>query len=341
MTGMIEQTVTLPDYPGEYLRLMGVDSFTSEPFLTFELYQKRAEFRIEEWLGRPNGISLTSAMAQRLGVLQGDSFRVLVNGKIRSLTVISLLDTQDAPHAIEPRFAAMDIGWAQELFGKQGKLSAMLLLLREPQLADRVSEELNEVLPPDLRAQAPPQRSSQLQRMVAAFQLNLTALSLVSLLVGVFLVYNTVSASVTRRRREIGILRAIGTSRNEVRALFLGEACVFGAIGIVLGCLGGVLTAPLLAGAVGKTISSLYVLVSIGEISARPMQFALAACFGMGAVIVGAWLPADEAARTDPVRALSLGARMEQSSARAGVWAWIGIGALSLGALAAFAARTS
>ncbi len=334
-TGMVENTVTLPDYPGEYLRVLGVDSFTSESFPTFELHQQQEEFKIEEWLGRPDGIALTVEMANRLRLRRGDSFRVLVNGQIRTLTIISLLDTSDAPKAIDPRFAAMDIGWAQELFGRQGSLSALLLLLKNPNEATRVAAELNKILPADLRAQAPPQRSSQLQRMVSAFQLNLTALSMVSLLVGVFLVYNTVSASVTRRRREIGILRAVGASKNEVRALFLGEACVFGAIGIVLGCAAGVLLAPLLAGAVGKTISSLYVLVTIGEVSARPAQFALATCFGIGAVLAGAWRPANEAAKTDPVKALSLGAHMEERSMRAGIWAWMALGALLIGAITA------
>lgn len=340
ITGIVENTVTLPDFPGEYLRLFGVDSFTSEAFLTFELYQKREEFQMEEWLGRADGIALTGEIAQRLGLERGDTFRVLVNGRIQTLTIISLLDTRDAPNAVDPRFAAMDIGWAQELSGTQGRLSAILIRLRDPKRAQEIAAELNKLLPPDLRAQAPRQRSSQLQRMVSAFQLNLSALSMVSLLVGVFLVYNTVSASVTRRRREIGILRAVGATRNEVRALFLGEACVLGVVGILLGCIAGVLLSPVLAAAVGKTISSLYVLVTIGQTSATARQFALAAFFGICAVVAGAWLPANEAAHTDPVRALSMGAHAERSFTRVASWAWLALGALVLSGITAAAART-
>lgn len=339
VTGVVENTVTLPDFPGEYLRVLGVDSFTSESFLTFELYQQRQEFRMEEWLGRPDGIALTREMAQRLGLLRGDSFRVLINGEIRTLTIISILDTRDAPSAVEPRFAAMDIGWVQELSKTQGRVSALLILLHDPKRAEEIAQQLNELLPPDLRAQAPRQRSSQLQRMVSAFQLNLTALSMVSLLVGVFLVYNTVSASVTRRRREIGILRAIGATRNEVRALFLGEACVFGLIGIALGCVAGVLLSPVLAQAVSKTISSLYVLVSVGDVAPQATQFTLAAIFGIGAVLAGAWLPANDAARIDPVRALSLGAHAERSFARVGVWAGFALAAIVLAGITALATR--
>ena len=142
-----------------------------------------------------------------------------------------VIDLSESPGRAEQRVAAMDLGWAQELLGKQGRLTSLQLRLKDPRRSEEVAAKVNAMLPADLHAEAPRQRSLQLQNMVSAFRLNLTALSMVSLLVGVFLVYNTISASVARRRREIGILRAVGASRNEVRALFLGEACLFGIVG--------------------------------------------------------------------------------------------------------------
>jgi len=156
---------------------------------------------------------------------------------------------------------------------------------------------------------------------------------MVSLLVGVFLVYNTISASVARRRVEIGILRSIGASRAEIRGLFLGEAGVFGVFGIALGIAGGVLLARLLTGAVAETISSLYVLLSIDRMWLSPTQFAIAAFFGFASVIVGAWLPASEAARVDPVESLSLGAHAGMAQARMPRHAWLGLCALAMAAL--------
>jgi putative ABC transport system permease protein len=122
----------------------------------------------------------------------------------------------------------MDLGWAQELFGQQGTLSSIQLRLEQPLQAPAFAERLRAILPADVEVAAPRQRSHQMEAMLSAFQLNLTALSMVSLLVGTFLIYNTISASVARRRVEIGILRALGASRWEVRAFFLGEACLFG-----------------------------------------------------------------------------------------------------------------
>jgi putative ABC transport system permease protein len=316
VTGLVEGVVTLPDHPGEYLRVLGIDLFTSEPFRTFELTESGGAPPLESWLGGGDAIALTSDFARRLGIKVGDRLRVLVNTEVRRLTVVSLLDTRDSPGAAQSRIAAMDIGWAQELFGKVGRVSSLQVLLDEPRRGPEIAAQLQRLLPADLTAAPPRQRSHQMQTMLAAFQLNLTALSMVSLLVGVFLIYNTISASVARRRTEIGILRSMGATRWEIRFLFLGEAIVLGVPGIVLGAFGGVALAQVLTGAVAKTISSLYVLLSIERSFLDPVQFVIAAIFGLGTVVLGAWLPADEAARIDPVGALSLGSHAEQTTAR-------------------------
>ena len=324
VTGLVEGTVTLPDFPGEYLRVLGVDLFTGEPFRTFGIGAKGERPALESWMGEPGAIAVTAAFAGRCGWKVGDTFRALVNSETRTLRIAALIDGGDSPAAAQPRFAVMDIGWAQELFAKQGRVSSLQLLLDDPRRATAVAETLRPLLPPGLSAQPPRQRSAQIQNMLSAFQLNLTALSMVSLLVGVFLIYNTIAASVARRRVEIGILRAIGATRWEVRALFLGEACLLGALGIGVGAVGGVALARVLTGAVAKTISSLYVLLSIDRSWLSPAQFLTAAVFGFGAVLAGAWLPANYAAKINPVAALSLGAHAERSVARASHWSALG-----------------
>ncbi|HET6409864.1 MAG TPA: FtsX-like permease family protein, partial [Chthoniobacteraceae bacterium] len=148
-------------------------------------------------------------------------------------------------------------------------------------------------------------------------------------------------ASVARRRTELGILRALGATRTEIRCLFLGEACVFGVIGIIAGCLAGAMLGRVMIGVVGKTISSLYLLLNIERVSLSPWQFVLAAAFGFAAVIAGAWVPANEGSRTDPVAALSLASHVSQGQTRRRRFATWAIGSLTLAtALAVFALRT-
>jgi putative ABC transport system permease protein len=340
VTGLTEGVVTLPDFPGEYLRVLGIDLFTSEPFRTFQLSSGGQRLALEPWLGTGDGVAVTAEFAQRAGVKVGDPLRVAVNSEIRTLTILSLLDTRDSPGASQSRIAVMDIGWAQQLFGKVGRLSSLQILLDDPNRGAAIAAQLQTLLPPDLRAAPPRQRSFQVQSMLAAFQLNLTALSMVALLVGVFLIYNTISASVTRRRVEIGVLRSIGATRWEIRILFLGEACLFGIPGIVLGAAGGVALAQVLTGAVAKTISSLYVLLSIERSFLDPWQFLVAAIFGLGSVLAGAWIPASDAARIDPVAALSLGAHAERTLERAARRSWLAVLVLAAAGLAAWSALT-
>jgi putative ABC transport system permease protein len=232
----------------------------------------------------------------------------------------------------DSRVAAIDLGWAQEILGRQGRLTSVQIQLSAPKNTADLAARIRQVVPPDIRVAPPRQRSVQIQTMLGAFQLNLTAMSLVSLLVGTFLVYNTIYASVVRRRTELGILRALGVTRSEIRWLFLGEAIVFGFIGIVLGSVGGIALGRAMVGAVGKTISSLYLLVSIERVSLTPWQFVLAAVFGFAAVIAGAWVPAAEASRIAPVGVLSLASHAEASPSRGRHWRSWSIGSLTLAA---------
>jgi putative ABC transport system permease protein len=301
-TPLVRGLVTLPDFPGEYLEVLGIDVFTNGPFRTFDPVDFDAgEFDLQHWLAGPGAIAVTEEFAARHKLKRGDKIRARVNVADHELELGFILRGEGA---LDSHFAAMDIGWAQELFSRRGKLSAIQLRLAKPAERAKAIAELREILPKDATVSAPAQRTDEVDKMLGGFELNLAAMSLLSLVVGMFLIYNTVSASVARRRREIGILRSLGVTRNEVRGLFLGEAIVLGSVGAFLGLVGGLLLARLLVGAVAETISSLYVLVNVKQMALDPWTFLIAWAIGLGSVIVSAWLPAHAAAHMDPVRAL-------------------------------------
>ena len=340
-TPLVRGIVTLPDLPGEYLQVLGVDIFTNASFRTFELTDFRSgQFDVQRWLRDSDTIAVAEEFAQRHGLKPGDRLRVQVNGEDRALRVGFILRAGGGA-GIDAHFAAMDIGWAQELFARRGQLSAVQLQLTDPRQRKIMAETLRAHLPPDLLVATPAQRGEQVGNMLAGFQLNLTAMSLVSLLVGMFLIYNTVSASVVRRRSEIGILRSLGVTQNEVRALFLGEALLLGTIGSALGLAGGLILARGLVGRVAETISSLYVLLSVSETALTPAMFASAAAIGLGSVIIAAWLPAAAAARMDPVGALRASTIIEQSATLSPAWLWAGVVTITTAAAFSFVALTT
>ena len=145
--------------------------------------------------------------------------------------------------------------------------------------------------------------------MLAAFRWNLRLLSYIAVVVGAFLIYNTISVSVVRRRSEIGIARAIGASRSQIRVAFLGEAAFIGLTGALLGIPLGRLMARAAVELMGSTVSMLYVTSRPGTIDFTPWSIALAILIGVGVTLVSAYSPAREAANVAPVEAMARGRR--------------------------------
>ncbi|PZR72755.1 MAG: peptide ABC transporter permease, partial [Chthoniobacterales bacterium] len=338
-TPIVRGFLTLPDFPGEYLEVLGIDLFTNAPFRTFDPTNFEAgEFDLQRWLGNPGSIALSEEFVRRQHLKAGDKIRARVGVADHELEVGFILRRDDA---FDSHFAAMDLGWAQELFGRRGELSVIQLKLQDPRAREEAITQLRKILPPDAQVAAPRQRTEEVDKMLGGFELNLTAMSLVALLVGMFLIYNTVSASVVRRHHEIGILRSLGATRNEVRALFLAEAITLGSIGSFLGLIGGLFLARFLVGTVAETISSLYVLVNTKEIALRPGTFALAWIVGLGSVVVSAWAPAQAAANEEPVRALHGGTRLERSVHPTPAWLAGGLLSILLAGLFSFLALST
>jgi putative ABC transport system permease protein len=330
-TPLVESVVTLPDFPGEYLHILGVDPFTNSTFENFKGSKAdRASFDSDAWFGNPRALAVAKKFADTHKLKTGDAIRVKSGEREIDLVVSSVLEAKDG----DSHFAAMDIGWAQEIFGLQGKLTSVLFQISDPNNPQPVCERIRQLVPPDAVVQEPGARSGQVEHMLSGFGLNLTALSMVSLLVGVFLIYNTVTASVVRRRNEVGILRALGASRAKVRWLFLGEAALYGMLGSGAGCVGGVLMSNFLVGAVSKTVTNLYVLTSIDHFYLPFWQIPVVLLAGMGSVLFGAFIPANAGANLPPLRALNMGVLIERSE-RPGVHWFVLSGASLLGAFGA------
>lgn len=322
-TPLVEGVVSLEGRPGEYLRIVGVDPFSGDELRTFELLDvNRKQLDLETWLRSPDAVAISREYAERVLPAVGNPIRVLAPVGPRELRPGFVINP--AASSGDPRIAAMDIGWAQELLGEQGRLGSILLLVAPDRLA-AVREAIRGMVPGDVAVDSPSVRSRQVDSMLGAFQLNLTALSLVSVLVGAFLIYNTVSASVVRRRTEIGILRAIGATRREVRLLFLGEAAVAGLLGTALGVALALPLASALSAPLTQTIRTLYILTSVERLYLSPAQFAEALAVGLGAALLAGWIPANEAARTNPAHALHPGSGIERADGFSARWLIAGL----------------
>jgi putative ABC transport system permease protein len=313
-TPLVEGVVTIPGVPGEYLRILGVDPFSGSDLFAFQLEEKSGQrLDIERWLREPTAFAWQPERAKALQPFLKDGLlTVLAAGQRRQLRPSFLFQPNSTLARGETHIAAMDIGWAQELLGQGGRLSSIQILLENKAESDSVATAIERLVPADVIVGLPHSRSTEMEAMLGAFQLNLTALSLVSLLVGMLLIYNSVSTAVARRRTEIAILRACGTTRWEVRLLFLGEAAVLAILGASLGLLFAPVLVHIVSTPIESSISNLYALVRIDHFAITPWLIAEAFGLGLGAALFAAWLPASEAAASEPAHILHPGAGMER-----------------------------
>jgi len=173
--------------------------------------------------------------------------------------------------------------------------------------------------------------------MTAAFRLNLLALSLLALVVGLFLIYNTMTFSVVQRRPLFGTLRSLGVTRREVFALVIGEALLVGSLGAILGLGLGILMGRGAVQAVSQTITDLYFVVTVQEIGIPTSSLVKGALLGILATVLAAAAPAWEAASVPARAALSRSglegkARRAVTSVAVGglVMAVLGLGVLAI-----------
>ncbi|BDG07353.1 FtsX-like permease family protein [Anaeromyxobacter paludicola] len=286
-------------------------------------------------LSRPGWVAVTPALAAERGWREGSRLDVTLGSRRVGLEVGALVDFQKLSPLASRRLAVMDVAQAQGLFGARGRLH-QVDLLAEPG-ADRagLARRLAERLGPAVRVAPPEQRQADAAGLLAAFRLNLTALSLISLFVGGFLVYATTRAALSRRREELGLLRALGATRGQVLSLVLGEAALLGLLGTAAGLPLGWLAARANVGAVSATLQNVYLLEGIEAIEVSPWLYLLAVAMGLAGAIAGALLPGLEVARRDPRALLAPprldpagGARGQGALALAGwglaalAWAW-------------------
>src|SRR5207247_3757487 len=211
--------------------------------------------RAADLVGRGGTALIAASTARDLGLVIGSELTVDVGGARRTLTIVGLLQPADAgsARALEDLLVA-DIATAQELFGAAGHLTRIDLMVEDEQLLARIGQ----ALPPGADLVAAGAQAGATARMILAFQWNLTALSLLALVVGMFLIYQTMTFSVVQRRPLIGSLRALGLTRGEVFALVMSEALVIGVVGTLAGVALGFGMAQGLLRLVTRTITDLY-----------------------------------------------------------------------------------
>jgi putative ABC transport system permease protein len=261
----------------------------------------------------------------------GDRVRLLVNDRVREFTVRGVYPDSNGESAI-----VMDLAAAQRALNRFGRVDRILLKVPEVPSLEDWQQRVRATLPAGVEVRPQGTGTNENRRMLAAFRWNLRLLSYIALIVGAFLIYNTISVSVVRRRPETGIVRALGASRGAVLIAFLGEAAFFGLAGAALGLPVGRVMASGAVKLMAATVESLYVSSRPGAIELSAWSAVLALVTGVGVAVISAYSPAREASLVSPVEAMARGRREYTTRVHKLRDLWL---ALILAVLAAVATR--
>jgi len=307
---MIEAVVD-SQIPGEgSLLILGVDMTGDRSLREYDL-ESGDEAVIDDplvFLAQPDSIILTSEFAGKNHFTVNSQVPLGTAFGVRRFTVRGIMKSSGLSSAFGGNLAIMDIYAAQKMFGRGRTFDRIDIAVTPGRTIAEAREELRALLGPGFQVDPPSGRGQQFEAMTAAYSMMVSISSLFALFIGMFIIYNAFAIAVTQRRAEIGILRALGATRGQIRRLFLVESAVTGLVGSIGGLAFGLIIARGIAASIGDLINDVYgVAQRADEIATSPMLLGLALVIGIITSIVAAFIPARQAARVDPVQALQKG----------------------------------
>ena len=278
--------------------LVGIDPILGEAAFRMAQIAPARGTELARLIVEPNTVLLPDELARELGLAPGDSTMLTIGEREAEVRVIGVVTRGGRDIQNEPPIVA-DIATAQELLGKLGRMDRIDL-----ELTDAQARELAAATPTGAVLVAAENEDSAFRELTAAFRTNLTALGLLALVVGMFLIYGTMAFAILQRTQTLGILRTLGVSRAEILGTVLWETTGLAAIATALGLALGHVLAIGLVGLVLQTIGDLSFNAAVGAVEPTPWIYVQGAALGFAATLIAALKPALDAARIAPAAAL-------------------------------------
>jgi putative ABC transport system permease protein len=316
---VIESIGISPDLDGSPLRILGVDPIAEAPFRDYLPIQNTSEPGFEAFFLDPYAVIISQSLADRTDLNPGESIHLQINERLEALNIIGVVDpgNERTRQGLED-VLLMDVGSAQQLLRMEGQLTRIDLIVTDPQ-----AEELRLWLPENVQIVPASEQEQTLSQLTDAFELNLQALSLLALVVGMFLIYNTTMFSVIQRREVFGIMRTLGATAEQILRLILVEATMVALLGSFVGLGLGIVLGRGAVSLVSQTINDFYFVVNVREVELSALTIFKGLGGGIFAAVLASLGPAFEAARVSPVVAL------QRSSLEAQAIKWSGKASLA------------
>jgi putative ABC transport system permease protein len=271
----VQQVTTLQDAhaQGERLLVLGIDMLDRQDEY-FHTYRSKELDEIREdplpFLNAPDHVLLSRSLADRLGYKLGDRIKVATATVNRDLVIRGFLDEEGVGHAFGGAVAVMYYQALQILFGRDRNIDRIDLAVKPGTQVSLVKQRIQALLGEGFTVDEPATKGERIGDMLRSIQSSLTMASLIALLVATFLIHNTISISIVQRKRELAVLRALGTRRRELLRLLTLEGATLGITGSLLGVALGMGIARGLLLAISEALSEIYLQVAATEVHWNP-----------------------------------------------------------------------
>jgi putative ABC transport system permease protein len=310
---VLESPISLDGRAPETLTLLGIDPLSEGGLRPFSTFLPGSADGVSRLITEPGTVLVSELLLESLGLAVGDRLAIETGAGSRIVAIAGTIAADEAaPEAEMPMIA--DISTAQELTGNIGVLSRIDLAIDDSSAA-----EFARTLPPGTVLVPATSQDEAFAELTRAFQTNIQALGLLALVVGMFLIYATMSFAIVQRRSALGVMRAIGVTRAQLVTAVLGEAAVIGALGTVIGIVLGQELAQILVGMVLRTIGDFYFSSAVAALPASRSVLAQSALLGFGASTVAALGPLREVAATAPAAVMQRASLEHRATARRGL----------------------
>ncbi len=308
------------------VQLLGIDPERDRLVHDFRMVAGRS-------VDRGTGVVMDASFARSLEVGVGDEVKLLTRIGLKTSEVIGLVEPRGGSAVAQGGLVYTSLSRAQSRFRSKGRIDSVQIVVDDTHDVETVRAQVAARLPVGLTVREPITRSQLADSTTLGTEQGLMLATAFALVIAAFIIYNTFQMNVGERRRQLGILRAIGTTRRQVLRLVLREGLVMGVVGTVAGGAVGVAGARLLASGTGQLLQ---IAIPPPEMSAIP--FAMGALFGIGISLAGAYFPARRASRLEPSEAMRVVAEGEIEAPR--LWSTLlGLAVMALGATALVGCR--
>ncbi len=292
------QEIALAPEGDVQLMVLGIDFVRDAKLRAYRL-DASGEVDFAALLLRPDAILLPRALARERGLAIGGRLVLQTRLGQQPFTVAGIFADEGPARALGGRMIVMGVATAQRCFGRKSRYDRI-----EVAFEGATPDALRAALGPDYTVAPVPRTNPVLDYQLTQLRLVLFGVSVLAMLIGAFIIFNSLSLSVVERTKEIGILRALGARRREIVGAIALEAALVGTAASVLGVLVGIAMSRTVLAHVAGFVNLFVRVVEPGIVSVPRDVWILAVGVGLSVALAGGIVPALAAARVPPMVAI-------------------------------------